>query len=134
MTSNIFNLSIWDGSIEFLIHSIPVICGIYEYKSKNNGFLKLKKALKIGMGISLIGGMTFCIWTFFLLFVIEPGLMNQRFNDSRENIFLKDPNISPEEVHKIMEFPETALSPYIYIPTVLLLHLSLGFIISLIAG
>ncbi|WP_106794834.1 DUF4199 domain-containing protein [Aquimarina sp. Aq78] len=134
MTNNVFNLSSGDSVIDFLIHSIPVIFGIYAYKSKNNGFLKLKEALKIGTGVSLIGGITFILWTFFLFHVVEPELLNQSFNDSRENIFLKDPNISPEEVHKIMEFSEAMYSPYIFIPTTLLLHLSLGLIISLITG
>ncbi|WP_106794833.1 DUF4199 domain-containing protein [Aquimarina sp. Aq78] len=134
ITDNTFNHSSIYTLAELLIHSIPLIYGIYAYKSKNNGFLKLKKALKIGMGISLIGGITYIIWDTFLKNVIEPELMNQRFNASRERIFLKDPNISPEEVHKTMEFSEIVVSPYIYIPTILILHLSLGFIISLITG
>ncbi|WP_024771040.1 DUF4199 domain-containing protein [Aquimarina macrocephali] len=125
----------WGYSIVTLAVLIGVITyGIYTYKSNNNGFLKLGKALKIGMGISLVGGIIIFTWYLLLYNIIEPDMINQSLDSQRERMILHNPNMSPREVLQAMEQAEKLSSSFLKSLFSIIENLFLGFIISFITG
>ncbi|WP_025664864.1 DUF4199 domain-containing protein [Aquimarina megaterium] len=111
-----------------------IIYGIKVYKSANNGFLKLSEALKIGIGIALIGGIITIVWNSLLMNVIEPNMTDQIFDAQRKAMFEKNPNISQEQIKQSRAMVEKINSPYIMSIIGIAWNLFSGFIISLIGG
>ncbi|WP_106794832.1 DUF4199 domain-containing protein [Aquimarina sp. Aq78] len=134
LTNNITSKHWIHVTINIAIPFCIIIYGLYSYKSNNNDFLKLGKALKIGLGISLIGGIITIVWNVLLSNVIEPNLFNQILDTQREKMILNNPEMSPEKVNETMEFSKKFSSSYIVNTIGLFWRLLLGFIISLIGG
>ncbi|WP_109852344.1 DUF4199 domain-containing protein [Aquimarina sp. AU58] len=111
-----------------------IFYGINAYKMANNGFLKLGGALKIGIGIALIGGVISIIWNVILMNVIEPDMMNQIFDIQREEMIKRNHNMSREQIDQSIAMAEKISSPYVMPIFSLIWNLFLGFIISLIGG
>ncbi|WP_109852338.1 DUF4199 domain-containing protein [Aquimarina sp. AU58] len=131
--------NIIDTHWSFIIVSLTILFsvilyGIYAYKSANNSFLKLKEALKLGIGIILIGSMITYIWYFLLMNIIEPDMLNQLVEATREKMIRRDPDISPEEIHRNMKTSEKFSSSYMISAFGLISNLLFGFIPALIGG
>ncbi|MDY8137239.1 DUF4199 domain-containing protein [Aquimarina sp. 2201CG5-10] len=117
----------------FLILIGVVIYGIKAYKTSNNGFLTLTDALKVGIGIAMIGGIIGAIWSLTLTTVIEPDYTQQVLDAQREKM-LEDPNITEEMAEQSISIMEKFSSPFISIAFSIIGSLFFGFIISLIGG
>ncbi|WP_271766392.1 DUF4199 domain-containing protein [Aquimarina algiphila] len=111
-----------------------IVYGIKAYKTTNGGFLQLSEALKIGLGIALIGGIISVIWTILLMNVIEPDIVNQINEAQREQMIERFPDMSEEQMNQSLEMAKKFTSPYIISAFALIWSLFIGFIISLIAG
>ncbi|WP_103070492.1 DUF4199 domain-containing protein [Aquimarina sediminis] len=107
--------------------------GIKAYKTANNGYLALMDAIKVGIGIALIGGVIGVIWSLTLTTVIEPDYTQQVLEAQREKM-LQNPDMTEELVEQSMAIAEKFSSPFISIAVSIIGSLFLGFIISLIAG
>lgn len=120
--------------IGFVILIGVIIYGIQAYKKANGGFLNLGEALKIGIGIALIGAIISVIWTILLMTVIEPDMINQINEAQREQMIERFPDMSQEQMDQSMEMAAKFTSPYIISAFALIGNLFFGFIISLIGG
>src|SRR5680860_1327177 len=65
------------AAISYLILIGVISYGINAFKTENNGFLNLADALKVGIGIAVIGGIITAIWSYLLMNYIEPEYMSQ---------------------------------------------------------
>ncbi|WP_299211914.1 DUF4199 domain-containing protein [uncultured Aquimarina sp.] len=119
--------------IGFLILIGVILYGLKTYKTHNRGYLTLTDALKIGIGIALIGGLVSSIWTLTLTTVIEPDYTQQVLEVQREKM-LENPDMTEEVVDQSMAMIEKFSSPYISIAFSIIGSLFFGFIISLISG
>ncbi|MBQ0732804.1 DUF4199 domain-containing protein [Aquimarina celericrescens] len=111
-----------------------IIYGIKAFKTANNGFLKLGEALKIGVGIALIGGIIGVIWTILLMNVIEPEIVNQINQAQREQMIESYPDMSEAQLNQSLEMAKKFTSPYMIGAFALIWNLFLGLIISLFTG
>ena len=124
---------IW-GTISFLVTVVVISLAIRAYKSENNGFLSLGESLKVGIGVSVIGGIISAIWMFLLMNYIEPEYINQLAEVQREAIMESNPNMTEAQMNTAMEFNAKFTSPYLLLAFTLIGSLFVGLIISLIAG
>ncbi len=111
-----------------------IIYGIKAFKTANGGFLKLGEALKIGVGIALIGGIITVIWTILLMTTIEPGIVDQINEVQREQMIERFPDMPQEQLDQSMEMAKKFTSPYMISAFSLIWSLFIGFIISLFVG
>ncbi|WP_281987423.1 DUF4199 domain-containing protein [Aquimarina aggregata] len=111
-----------------------IVYGIKAFKAVNGGFLKLGEAIKVGIGIALIGGIIAVIWTILLMNVIEPGIVDQINDVQREQMLERFPDMPEEQLNQSLEMAKKFTSPYIISAVALIWNLFVGLIISLIAG
>ena len=125
----------WIFSVVGTIILIGIITyGIKAFKASNNGYLTLMQALKVGVGIALIGGIMGAIWSFTLTNVIEPDYTQQVLEVQREKIMEQYPDFSEEQIDQSMTIAEKFSSPFVSLALSIIASLFFGFIISLIAG
>lgn len=120
--------------IGFFIFVIMVSLGIKAFKAENGGFLSLGEALKVGVGIALIGGIITAIWSLILMEVIEPDYMEQVAEIQQEQMMERFPDMSDEQRIQASEIGGQFKSPWITIPISLVVNLFLGLVIALFAG
>ncbi|WP_066318094.1 DUF4199 domain-containing protein [Aquimarina aggregata] len=134
LTGNIISGKWFLPLISAIILISVIISGIYSYKLANNSFLKLSNSIKIGLGVSLLGGLIVVIWKIFLFNIIEPDMMGQALSTRQEQIITSNPNISQEKLNQSMAVAEKLNSLYIKVLYSLIETLILGFLITLIGG
>lgn len=120
--------------IGFIIFAVLVSLGIKAFKAENGGFLSLGEALKVGIGIALIGGIITAIWSLVLMEVLEPDYMEQMAQIQREQMIENFPDMTEQQMDQASEMSASFQSPWVTIPISLVINLFLGLIISLIAG
>ncbi|MDY8137233.1 DUF4199 domain-containing protein [Aquimarina sp. 2201CG5-10] len=120
--------------IELIILIIMIIYGIYKYKKSNNDFLKLSQAIKIGVGVSFIGGIVTFIWFLLLLNVIDPDVYNQIVQAKLKSGISNNPDISQGQIERSVSIAETFSSSYMLTAFLTVSNLLFGSLISLIGG
>ncbi|MBQ4821804.1 DUF4199 domain-containing protein [Aquimarina sp. MMG016] len=120
--------------IGFVILIGTIMYGLTAFKKANEGYITLGEALKIGVGISLIGGIVGVIWTILLMNVIEPDMVNQITEAQRTQMIERFPDMPEEQLNQSIEMAAKFTSPYIISAFALIGNLFFGFIISLIGG
>ena len=120
--------------IGFLILIVVISLGIKAYKTENGGYLSLGEAIKVGIGIALIGGIITAIWTVLLMNFIEPDYMAQMMDLQREKMLASNPNMSDAQIDQVMEMSAKFASPWISTAVQLVGSLFFGLIIALVAG
>lgn len=119
--------------IGFLILIGIISYGIKAYKTSNSGYLTLTDAIKVGIGVALIGGIIGVLWSLTLTTVIEPDFTQQVLEVQREKM-LENPDMTEEIVEQSMSIAEKFSSPFISTAVSIIGNLFFGFIISLFAG
>ncbi|MCJ7758108.1 MAG: DUF4199 domain-containing protein [Gillisia sp.] len=121
-------------AISFLILIGVITFGINDFKRENSGFLNIGDALKVGIGIAVIGGIITAVWSYLLINYIEPDYMLQMMDVSREKIMESDPNLTDAEMNTIMEMSAKFRTPWMIMAISLIGNLFFGLVISLISG
>ncbi|MDO4229207.1 MAG: DUF4199 family protein, partial [Capnocytophaga sp.] len=67
-----FSASTWIAILGYLVTIFFIVMGIKQFKAQRSGFLKIGEALKIGIGISLIGGIIGVLYMLIFNNVIDP--------------------------------------------------------------
>ncbi|WP_373056015.1 DUF4199 domain-containing protein [Zunongwangia sp. H14] len=120
--------------IGFLILAGTIWLGVEAYKKENNGYLSIKDALKVGVGIALIGGIIGAIWLLLLIFVIEPDYMTQLGDLQREQMIERFPDMPQSQIDQSMEMAGKFSSPWIITAFSLIGNIFFGFLIALVVG
>jgi hypothetical protein len=120
--------------IGFLILIGVISYGINAFKIENGGYLNLGDALKIGIGIAVIGGIITAIWSYLLMNFIEPDYMLQMMDVSREKLMETNPNLTDAQMNSMMEMSSKFTTPWMIMAFSLIGNLFFGLLISLIAG
>ena len=120
--------------IGFLILITVISLAIKAFKSENGGFLSLSEALKVGIGVAVIGGIIAALWSFVLMNYIEPDYMNQMMEVQREKMIEMQPDLTEAQLDSAAEMSSKFSSPLIVMAFSLIGNLFFGLVISLIAG
>lgn len=120
--------------VNFFVFVIMVTWGIKAFKADNGGFLALGEALKVGVGIALIGGIITALWSLLLMTVIEPDYMEQMASVQQKQMVERFPDMSQEQRDQATAMGSQYQSPWVVIPISLVVNLLLALVIALFAG
>ncbi len=122
------------SAIGFLVLIVIITLGIKAFKTENDGYLSLGEALKVGIGVAVIGGIITAVWSFVLMNYIEPEYMNQIMEVQREKMIEMQPNMTESQLEAASEMTSKMSSPLMIMAFSLIGNLFFGLVISLIAG
>ncbi|MDY8137234.1 DUF4199 domain-containing protein [Aquimarina sp. 2201CG5-10] len=134
LTNNITSNNWVIAVTELMLLTSVIIYGIYKYKKSNDDFLKLGQAMKIGIGVSFIGGIVTFIWFLLLLNVIDPDVYNRIVQAKLNSGISNNSDISQEQIERSIAVSETFSSSYMLTAFLTVSNLLFGSIISLIGG
>ena len=124
----------WASVLGIAIMVLFIVFGLKTFKKDNGGFLSLGEALKVGLAISLIAGILVVIYNYLFMTVIEPDMVNQMLEMTREQMLEQNPDMPDDQMEMALGMTEKFMSPPIMAAIGIIFSLFLGFIISLIAG
>ncbi|NNJ88993.1 MAG: DUF4199 domain-containing protein, partial [Eudoraea sp.] len=117
--------------VSIVLTIIFIILGMIQFKKANNGFMSFGQALKIGVGISLVGAVISVLFNQVLINFIDPDTMTKAFEYQREQLIAAG-QLSVEQVDAQMEMGKSFSTPGMQIAFGLLGSLFFGFILSLV--
>ncbi|UMB54853.1 DUF4199 domain-containing protein [Lutibacter sp. A64] len=118
----------------FVIMAVVIFMGLKNYKNGNNNILSLSDALKIGLGITLIGAIISVIYNQIFINFIEPDFIENMMKVGQEKMLEQNPNMTDEQLEVAIGMQEKMSSPLIGAAMGIIGSLFFGFIISLIEG
>lgn len=119
--------------VSFVIMAVIIFLGLKNFKG-GNGSLTLGEALKIGLGIALIGAIISIIYNQIFINFIEPDFMENMMKVGEQKMLEQNPNMTDEQLEMAKGMQEKMSSPLIGIAMGVIGSLFFGFIISLIEG
>ena len=117
--------------ISSIITLAAIILALVQFKKANNGFMSFGQALKIGVGLCLIGGIIGVIFNQLMINVIDPEMINKAIEFQR-NKLLETTSLTPDQIDAQMEMGKKFQTPLIQIAFGLLGSVIFGFILTLI--
>ncbi|GLB52298.1 hypothetical protein NBRC110019_13370 [Neptunitalea chrysea] len=125
----------WVANILWFIAMITfIILGILKFKKKNEGYLSLGDALKIGVGAAAIAAVISSIYQVLFMLVIDPALYQQLIDDQVLKTMNGNPSMTKEQIKTTRSAIEFMSSPLMIAAMGILWYCFMGFIISLISG
>ncbi len=109
-----------------------IILGIKTFKLTNNSFLSFGQAIKIGVGIAIVGTLLSIVYQQVFINFIEPDFMQQMAERTEEALL--DRGFTDEQIEAQMEISKRMSGPFISSAMGLLFYSFVGFVISAIAG
>lgn len=124
-------LTVFFVSIALMIAAI--IIGMIQYKKANNGFMSLGEAMKIGVGIALVGGIIGIIFNQLMATVIDPDMMTKAVEFQRASLE-ETTKLTSDQIDAQMEMGAKFSTPAMQITFGLVYSIVMGLILSLISG
>lgn len=125
----------WKVSVINVVIMIAVlVIGIYQFRKANDGFLTLGQALKVGVGIALVGAVIGIVYQMIFINFIEPDFMTKVMEIRKAEMISQNPEMTQEQIDGAVEMMESFSGPGIMVAFALIGSLFFGFIISLISG
>lgn len=120
-------------TIAVLLTIAAIVFGMLQFRKANNGFMTLSQAMKVGVGIALVGGIIGIVFNQLMANVIDPEMMNKAMEFQKESL-LENTKMTPDQVDQQIEMGKSFSTPAIQIAIGLVFSLVSGLIYSLIAG
>jgi ABC-type multidrug transport system fused ATPase/permease subunit len=117
--------------VSLIITIVFIVIGMMQFKKANNGFMSFGQALKIGIGISLIGGIIGALFNQVLMNFIDPDTMTKAFEYQREQLMAAG-QLTAEQIDAQLEMGKSFATPLMQIAFGLVGSLFFGFILSLV--
>jgi len=133
VTGMVYEGKNWPMVVYYLLFPAVLILGIYSYKKKNNGFLTLTDALKVGMAIAAISGLVYALYNIIFNYFIEPDFVEQMAEVTRTKL-MENPNITEEQIEMSLKWGKKMGGPIFGGAFFILMSVFFGFIYSLISG
>ncbi|WP_162144476.1 DUF4199 domain-containing protein [Aquimarina latercula] len=133
LTGYYTNQNLFHYLILFLIIVFSNMLGLIAYKKKNE-FISLKEALKIGIGITMLGGLIAILWKIMLMQVIDPEIITQLENKQIKRIAEVSKDLTQENIDRKIAITQKFTSPLVLIGIAIVENFFIGFFLSLIVG
>ena len=111
-----------------------ILLGLKVFKKNNNGYINLKEALKISIGISLIGGIVVVLWDILRIHVIDTGVIDQINENNFKKLVENSTEITQKDIDKRMAIAKRVNSPLTMISQSMIQQFGNGIIFGLILG
>ncbi len=119
--------------ISVLLAIAAIVFGMIQFRKANRGFMTLSQAMKVGVGIALVGGIIGIIFNQVMTSVIDPEMLNKAMEFQKEGL-LESTKMTSEQIDAQMELGKSFATPGIQIAIGLVFSLVTGLIYSVIAG
>ncbi len=119
-------------AVGIILATAAIVLCIYQYKKANQGFLTISEALKLGAGVTLIGGIIGLIYFFVLSNLIEPDFMDKMYEIGREQAKEANPQLTEDQIDQGIEMQKKFA--WMAYPVILIVNIIIGLVIGLIAG
>ncbi|SFW15542.1 DUF4199 domain-containing protein [Cellulophaga fucicola] len=116
--------------VSMLLTLAFILIGMFQFKKANGGFISVGQALKIGVGVSLVGGIIGIIFNQILVGVIDPDFMTKA--TEYQKAMLLESGLTIEQIEANIEMTKPFQTPTMQILFGLLYSIIMGFILSLI--
>jgi hypothetical protein len=119
----------------YLIVPVSIITyGCINFKQKfNNGFVTFGECLKIGVSICVIASLIYAVFSV-IFNLIFPEFINEVIQKMRQVMLKQNPSMTTEQLEMALSMTKKFMSPYIAIPTTIVMYSFIGLIYSLIIG
>ncbi|MFD2561348.1 DUF4199 domain-containing protein [Aquimarina rubra] len=120
--------------IRLFITITSIIIGQLSYRKNNDNYISLGEAIKIGVGIIVLGGLMAIIWEILLLKVIDPEIITELADNQIKKIAENAKDFTLENMDRKIELTNKITSPHIMLIGALAENIFIGFLFSLIGG
>lgn len=117
--------------ISILITLVAVVIGMIQFRKANNGFMSFGQAMKVGVGICLIGGLIAILFNQVMSNVIDPEMMTKAMEFQKEQL-LANTKMTPDQVDAQMEMGKKFSTPSMQLVFGLIFVVVTAFIYSII--
>ncbi|WP_298546074.1 DUF4199 domain-containing protein [uncultured Aquimarina sp.] len=121
-------------TILLLITASSIFGGMVMFKKTNDNYISLGEALKIGIGIAILGGLLAILWNLLLIKVIDPNIITQLEEKNIKHIIDSGSDFTQENIEKQIAITRKYTSPLIQIGSAITENLLLGIVFGLIGG
>ena len=118
-------------AVSVLITLAAVILGMIQFRKANNGFMSFGQALKVGVGICLIGGIIGILFNQLIANVIDPEMMTKAMEYQRGQL-MATTKMTPSQIDAQLEMGKKFTTPGMQIMFGLIYVVVSGFLFSLI--
>ena len=125
------SLQQWTG---FIIMVGSITFAQIAYRKLNDGYLNLSEAIKIGLGVTLIGILIALVYGWFQATIVDPNQIEKATEFALNQAIDQNPEMTDEMVAMTKEWIEWGTSPGISTAFALGFGLLFGLIFSLITG
>lgn len=118
--------------VSILFMAAAIFLGVNAFKKANGSFLTISEALKVAVGIALVGTVLSLAYQYILTHFIEPDFMDKAMEIAKPKAFEQNPNLTEEQWEQGVEMQKSFA--WIQYPVGLILNSIIGLIIGLIVG
>nr|WP_321412197.1 DUF4199 domain-containing protein [uncultured Allomuricauda sp.] len=118
--------------ISIVILAAIIFVAVNAFKKANSGYLTISEALKVGVGVALIGAIITLTYQFVLTNFIEPDFMDKAMELAKPKAMAQNPNMTEEQWEQGVEMQKGFA--WIQYPVILIMNTVLGLILGLITG
>jgi ABC-type antimicrobial peptide transport system permease subunit len=117
--------------ISIALSLTALIVAMIQFKKANNGFMSFGQALKVGVGVCLIGGVIAIIFGQIMMNFIDPDMLSKTMEFQRQKL-MEGTALPPDQIEAQLAMQEKFTTPSMIILFGLLTSIISGFIYSLI--
>ncbi|SDQ66313.1 DUF4199 domain-containing protein [Flagellimonas zhangzhouensis] len=118
--------------ISIVIMAAITFFAVNAFKKANGGFLKISDALKVAVGLALVGTIISLLYQYVLTHFIEPDFMDKAMEIAKPKAMANNPNMTEEQWQQGVEMQKGFA--WIQYPVVLIMNSVIGLILGLITG
>ena len=118
--------------ISIVIMAAIIFVGVNAFKKANGGDLSISEALKVAVGIAVIGAVISLAYQFVLTNYIEPDFMDKAIEMAKPEAMAQNPNMTEEQWEQGVEMQKSFA--WLQYPIGLIINCVLGLILGLVTG
>ncbi len=118
-------------AVSIILTLVFIILGMIQFKKDNSGLMSFGQALKIGVGVCLIGGIVGIFFNQVMLGVIDTEMMSKSMEFQKGQL-METTNLTTEQINGQMEMIQKFSTPTMQILFGLVYTIVVGFLASLI--
>ena len=122
------------SAISLVITVVIYVYGIGAYKKKNGNLLSIGDALKVGLGMALVGGIIAAVYAIIHYSLIQPEFIDNIREKAYLDMTTRNPNMTEEQLANATKMSNMFTSKFFISTVMLIMSLLFGLIISLIVG
>jgi len=118
--------------ISIVLMAAAIFLAVNAFKKANGGYLTISEALKVAVGVALVGTILSLAYQFILTNFVEPDFMDKAIELAKPKAMAQNPNMTEEQWEQGVEMQKSFA--WIQYPVGLIMNSVVGLILGLITG